>query len=155
MVAGGLAGDAVAKAHRDNIPLPCLLNVLRKNLIGNILHGAADPIFVQGFEDQFPILRSDIVRVALPDRKFINIRDIELLRGLKLRVKIGAPVSIGRRADQQLPVHNERGHMLHNVVYDLRTENGRRVPGETLVCLGLQHQPLGGNAGAGSKIFIS
>ena len=155
MVAGGLAGDAVAKAHRDNIPLSCLLNVLRENLGGNILHGAAEPIPVQRLEDQLPILGSNVVRVALSDRKFINVRDIKLLRGLKLRVKICPPVTIGRRADEQLPVHNERGHMLHNVVYDLRPENGGGVSGETLICLGLQHQPFRSDAGAGSKIFIS
>ena len=70
-------------------------------------------------------------------------------------MEVCAAVFVGRCTDNKLVIHYERGHMLHNVVYDLCAENGRGLPGKELVSLRLQNKTLCGDAGAGGEIFLS
>ena len=154
MVAGGLAGHAVSQAHGDDIVVDALQNIGGQRLFGHILHGLALPIG-QGLQNQLPVLRGDVIGIGLPQGEGIQLRQIELRAGLELRVQVRAAILVGRRADDQLVVHNQGGHMLHDVFDHFGPENGGSLSGEFLVCLRLQHQTLCGDAGAGVKQFVS
>ena len=154
MVAGGFAGNAVGQAHRDDVVIHQLHRMGRQRGLGNVLHGLALPIG-QRFADQLPVLGCNIVGILFAHGEFIQLIHIELGAGLELGVQVGAEIFIGRRADDQLIVHDERRHVLHNIAHHLGAENRHRVPRELLIGLCLQHQPLRRNAGAGAKQFLT
>ena len=155
MVAGGLARDAVAKAHRDDVLAPGLFDVRGQDTAGLVLHGAADPVLVQDADDLFAVLRGDVVGVALSDGEFVDVGQIELLGRLELGMEIRAAVAVGGRADDQLVLHDEGGHMLEDIADHLGPEHRSGVAGKALVGLGLQDQPFGGDAGTRGEIFLS
>ena len=135
MVAGGLARNAVAKADRDDVLAPGLFDVRGQDAAGLVLHGAADPVLVEDADDLFTVLRRNVVGVALSDGKLVDVVQIEFLGRLELGMEIRAAVAVGGRADNQLILHDEGGHMLQDVADHLRPEHRGGVAGKAFVGL--------------------
>ena len=70
-------------------------------------------------------------------------------------MEIGATILVGGRAHDQLIVHDEGGHVVHDVLDHLGTEDGHGIAGIFPVGFRRQHQPLGGDAGAGVEQLVS
>ena len=140
VVAGRLAGNAILQTDAKNIVVFQLADVRGKSCLGQVLHGLALPVF-EGFQNNFPVLRGNIIRVLAPCLEFIDVTDIPGAR-LKLGVQVCASVCIRRRAHNQLIVHNERGHVLHNVIDDPGSENRNSIAGELLIGFRCQDQTL-------------
>ena len=141
VVAGGLAGDAVGEADGDDVIVHALHGVLWQGRSGDVLHGLAFPVR-EVLEDQFLVLRCDVVRILGADRELIQLLQIKLGAGLEFRVQVGAPVTVRRGADDELVLHDQSGHALHDVVHDLGPEEWDRVAREFLIGFGGQHQAL-------------
>ena len=154
VVAGRFAGYAVRQADGDDVVAHAFDGVGGQSRAGDILHRLAFPVG-QVFQNGRAVFRGDVVRVLRADGEFIQFLQIELRAGLEFRVQVGAAVLVRGRADDQLVLHDERRHVLHDVVDDFGAEFGDVLSRELLVRLRRQHQALGRDAGAGVPQFIS
>ena len=120
VITGCFAGYAVGQSDSDDVVRHTFPDMRRNSIFGHVLHGLPFPVR-QSLQNDFFVLRRNIVRILGTRGKLVNVADIPGT-GLEFGMQVGASVFVGRGADDQLVLHDQCRHPLCDIADDFRTE---------------------------------